>query len=110
MTVGEVYWVELPARKGRAQAGRRPAIILQSESSLPTILVVHLTSTLDALRFPGTVLIEKDKQNSLSQNSVELVFQFTAVDKRFISSRLGAVSEKVIESIWLSFDEITGRL
>ena len=29
MTVGDVRWVELPARGGHAQAGRRPAIIVQ---------------------------------------------------------------------------------
>ena len=110
MTVGEVYWVDLPAGRGRAQAGRRPAIILQRLTSLPTILTVPLTSKLDSLRFPGTILIEKDKRNGLGQNSVALVFQFTAVDRRSIGRRLGAASERVIESIWLSFDEITGRL
>jgi len=110
VTVGDVHWVELPAQRGRAQAGRRPAVILQNETSLPTVLSVPLTSRLDALRFPGTVLIEKDTRNGLSQNSIALVFQLTAVDKRYVSFRLGAVSERVIESIWVSFDEITGRL
>jgi mRNA-degrading endonuclease toxin of MazEF toxin-antitoxin module len=109
VTTGEVYWVELSSSRGRAQAGRRPAIILQSVISLPTILVVPLTSNLDSLRFPGTVLIEKDKRNGLSQTSVALVFQLTAVDKRSLSHRLGVVSEELVESIWQSFDEITGR-
>jgi mRNA interferase MazF len=71
--------------------------------------VVPLTSNLDALRFPGTVLIEKDKENGLSQNSAALVFQMTAVDKRVLHQRLGIISAELIRSIWLSFDEITGR-
>jgi hypothetical protein len=31
--VGEVRWIDLPTRGGRAQAGRRPAIIVQSISA-----------------------------------------------------------------------------
>jgi mRNA-degrading endonuclease toxin of MazEF toxin-antitoxin module len=58
VTVGDLYWVELPTRGGRAQAGRRPGIILQSTSTLPTTLLVPLTSQLDALRFPGTILVD----------------------------------------------------
>ena len=65
MNVGDLYWVELPSRGGRAQAGRRPAIIAQRPSTLPTILIVPLTSQLDALRFPGTVLVEASKENGL---------------------------------------------
>ena len=110
MIAGEVRWVELPARGGHAQAGRRPAIIVQNISSLPTTLLIPLTTQLDALRFPGTLLVEKDTANGLLQSSVALVFQLTAVDNRFIRERLGIVSEVMIDSIWTSFDQITGRL
>ena len=51
MNVGEIFWVEFPARGGRAQAGRRPAIVVQKEKSLPTVLLVPLTTQQDALRF-----------------------------------------------------------
>ena len=110
MTVGDVYLVELPARGGHAQAGRRPAIILQSITTLPTTLLIPLTSQLDALRFAGTVLVEADSQNCLRQHSVALVFQLTAVDNRFISVRLGRVSEEVLEQIFLALDNLTGRV
>ena len=110
MTAGEVRWVELPTRGGRAQAGRRPAIITQTVSSLPTTLLIPLTTQLDALRFPGTLLVEKDTANGLRHSSVALVFQLTAVDNRFIGGRLGIIPKPVMKSIWSSFDEITGRL
>ena len=48
MTVGEVRWVELPARGGRAQAGRRPAIIVQGTRTLPTTLIVPGNSSSSA--------------------------------------------------------------
>jgi mRNA-degrading endonuclease toxin of MazEF toxin-antitoxin module len=81
MNVGDIYWVELLARGGRAQSGRRPAIIFQKDRTLPTTLLIPLTSQQDALRFSGTVLIEPDAENGLRQPSVALVFQLTAVDK-----------------------------
>jgi len=108
VTVGELRWVEMPARGGHAQAGRRPAIIVQRTVALPTILLVPLTSQQDALRFPGTVLIEPDEENGLRQPSVALVFQLTAVDKRFINDRIGSVSAVVLNEIWSAFDELSG--
>lgn len=109
MKTGEVRWVNLSARGGRAQAGHRPAIILQSVTSLPTTLIVPLTSQLDALRFAGTVLVEADSNNGLRRASVALVFQLTAVDNRYITDRLGIVSKEVLEEIWTVLDKLTGR-
>ena len=109
MNVGDLYWVALPARGGHAQAGRRPAIIVQRRVNLPTTLLVPLTTQLDALRFPSTVLVEADKQNGLSRASVALVFQLSAVDNRFITAHLGRASEVVTQQIWSAFDALTGR-
>jgi mRNA interferase MazF len=109
MKIGELCWVELPARGGGAEAERRPAIIAQAPSTLPTVLIIPLTSQLDALRFPGTVLVEATPENGLYQNSIALVFQLTAVYKRFISDRLGTVSDEVMTQVRLALDSLTGR-
>jgi mRNA interferase MazF len=112
VNVGDVYWVEFPPRGGHAQAGRRPGIILQSASraaALPTVIVVPLTTQMDALRFPGTVLVEADSQNGLSRASVALVFQLTAADRRFVAGRVGEVSERLLRQIRTALDELTGR-
>ena len=57
MNVGDIHWVEFPQAGGREQQGRRPAIIMQDNvygGSLPTTLVVPLSSAKRALRFAGT--------------------------------------------------------
>jgi len=75
---GDIYWVEFPMRGGHAQAGRRPAIVVQSASAttqLPTVLFMPLTTQLDALRFPGTALVEVAPENGLKRPSVALAFQ-----------------------------------
>jgi mRNA-degrading endonuclease toxin of MazEF toxin-antitoxin module len=112
MKSGDVYWVEFPVRGGHAQAGRRPAIIVQgtrASASLPTVLCVPLTTQLDALRFPGSVLVEADKKNGLQRASVALVFQLTAIDRRFLGKRLGRVSAPVLASLYRAFDDLAER-
>jgi mRNA-degrading endonuclease toxin of MazEF toxin-antitoxin module len=112
MTVGDVFWVNFSGGAGRAQAGRRPAIIVQGTEAtrrLPTVLVVPLTTREDALRFPGTVLVEPDENNGLRQPSVALVFQLTVIDRRFLDNQLGNVSDAVMQAIWSTFDEVTER-
>jgi mRNA-degrading endonuclease toxin of MazEF toxin-antitoxin module len=109
MKAGEIYWVEFPTGGGRAQSGRRPAIILQTVTTLPTTLLVPLTSQIDALRFPGTTLIEPDQQNGLPRPSVALVFQLTAVDNWFITQTLGVASDEAVKEILSALDTLTGR-
>ena len=113
MNIGEIFWVEFPARGGHEQAGRRPAIVVQdaaASSQLSTVLLVPLTTRLDALRFPGTVVIDPDATNGLRRASVALVFQMTAIDRRFLGSRLGQVSDEMMRAVWSAFDAITGRV
>src|SRR5205823_7544338 len=98
MNVGDVHWVEFPPRGGSAQAGRRPAIIVQGATTserLPTVLLIPLTTQQDALRFPGTVFVDPDAENGLRRASVALVFQLTVADQRFLGPRLGRVSTAV---------------
>ncbi|MCW5962332.1 MAG: type II toxin-antitoxin system PemK/MazF family toxin [Pyrinomonadaceae bacterium] len=100
MNAGEIFWVEFPARGGRAQAGRRPAIVVQKDKTLPTVLLIPLTTQQDALRFAGMILIEPEATNTLRQPSIALVFQLTAVDKNFVKSKLGTISDDKMNEIW----------
>ena len=109
MSPGDLHWVEFPTRGGHAQAGRRPALVVQSVGAtvkLPTVLCIPLTTQLDALRFPCTALVEAIAENGLKRPSVALAFQLTAVDKHFVGPRLGTLSTSVINAIKQAFDEI----
>ncbi len=112
VTVGEARWVELAPKGGHAQKGRRPVIVVQDQnasSRLSTVLIIPLTSQLDALRFPGTVLVEADADNGLARPSVALVFQLTAIDRRYLSDRTGTISRRILHEIFSALDELTGR-
>jgi len=106
----DVLFVELPPPLGGAgheQRGRRPAIALQEElSTLPTILVLPLTSRLEALRFPFTLRLEPSATNGLRLPSVVLLFQMQVIDKRRIVRVIGRLEPEQIGQI----DEIMRRM
>ncbi len=109
MSPGDIYWVEFPVRGGRAQAGRRPAVVMQSTSAtaqLPTVLLLPLTTQMDALRFPGTAVIEVTPANGLPKPSVALRFQLTAVDKQFIGSYLGTLSKSEMQDVQQALESV----
>jgi mRNA interferase MazF len=99
---GEVWRVRFPTSPGRAQAGERPAIIMQNDWSLavlPVVLAVPFTSQLAAARFAGTLTVQPDAVNGLSVESVALVFQLGAQDKRNFLRRLGEIDPPTMDAI-----------
>lgn len=110
MKIGEIYWVELPDADGREQKGRRPAVIFQQDSygsSLPTLLVIPLSSTKAALRFPGTALIRATTDSGLKNDSVALVFQLRAIDRGRIIGQLGKVHRGELSTISEELQKLT---
>src|SRR5438270_8776418 len=108
MIRGEVWRVRLPYAPGHAQAGERPALIVQADlfiASLPTVLVVPFTSTPGAARFDGTLLVPPDAHNGLSVPSVALVFQLRALDKRDLLHRLGALDAGTFDQVLALLDQ-----
>ncbi|HID62966.1 MAG TPA: type II toxin-antitoxin system PemK/MazF family toxin [Anaerolineae bacterium] len=105
MARGDVLRVEFPyppGGAGREQAGRRPAIAVQTDvtsASLPTLMVVPLTGRLSALRFPHTIQVEPSEVNGLTQPSVLLVFQLRAIDHRRIPGKIGRLEQHYLNQL-----------
>lgn len=111
MTIGDIHWVDLPDSGGREQAGRRPAIVMQNDGyagSLPTVLVIPLSSAISALRFPGTAPIKADAASGLRVDSVALVFQLRAIDRGRIKEKAGVVSESELDEIRSELAKLLG--
>ena len=112
ITEGDIYWVTFPATEAREQAGHRPALIVQSErfsQSLPTVLVVPITSNLRAASFSGTIRIDPDEHNGLTAPSVLLVFQLRAIDKRRLQDKAGKISPTQLKQVSRMIDLLLGR-
>ena len=112
MTRGEVWRVNFPSVTGHAQAGIRPAVIVQDDkatASLTTVLVVPFTGTRAAARFPGTLAVQPDGHNGLTVPSVALVFQLIALDQRYCLQRLGVLDPATLDQVFAELDKLTGR-
>ncbi len=105
MEKGEIWLVNLPIKGGKEQFGFRPSIIL-ADTKTDLALVIPLTSNLQALRFPYTLLIKKSKFNGLELDSVALLFQITAVDRTYFRNKIGGLEEISIKRL----DDILIRL
>jgi mRNA interferase MazF len=105
MTRADILAVDLPmptTHMGREQVGHRPAIVVQTEitnASLPTTMIVPLTSNLDALRFPHTFRVDPSPQNGLTKPSVLLVFQLRAIDKKRLGNRIGRLEQHYLQQL-----------
>jgi mRNA interferase MazF len=88
---GDVLIVDLSTSSGREQSGVRPAIAASTGNLPGVIIVIPLTSNIEALRFPHTLALLPDSKNGLKQESVALVFQVRAIDNKRIVQVIGKV-------------------
>lgn len=111
MSHGDVVWLDLPGGRGHAQAGRRPAVVVQSDhvsALVPTLVVVPLTSNLAALRYPSTVAITASDENGLRRDSVALGFQLTTVDRALVTETVGVVAPEVMTGLRGAIADLVG--
>jgi len=98
MKRGDICIVNLVAGIGHEQYGQRPAILI-SDTKTGIVIVIPLTSNLEALRFPYTLAILPDKQNNLKQKSVALIFHIRAIDKTRILKVIGKINKQTQRKI-----------
>ena len=114
MARGDILTVELPApsgRPGHEQVGYRPAIVVQTDvtdASLPTTMIVPLTSNLNALCFLHTFRVDPSPQNGLTRPSVLLVFQLRAIDKRRLGNNIGRLEQRHLQQLETEMRRLLG--
>ena len=111
MKPGDICWMTPPPAGGHVQQGRRPGVIWQDTvtyPSLPTVLMIPLTSQQAALRFGACHLIQPTARNGLSVPSVALVFQLAAVDLRDVGNRIGELDDHDRTALQILTRQVTG--
>lgn len=96
---GDLVWVRFPRARGSEPAGKRPALVLQSDafnlSRIHTIIVAAITSNLRFEAMPGNVRLNKG-ESGIPKPSVINISQIHAIDRVYIDSRIGTLSiEKI---------------
>ena len=102
MKRGELWWADLPEPVGSEPGYRRPILIISddsfNQSKIRTVLAVSLTSNLKLRRAPGNLFLTA-QETGLSRDSVLNVSQIVTLDKEFLGSRIGRLTEDVLENI-----------
>ncbi|MEK6842806.1 MAG: type II toxin-antitoxin system PemK/MazF family toxin [Nanoarchaeota archaeon] len=98
MKKGEIWYAEIPKSNGYEQSGLRPVIIL-SETEANTVIIIPFTSNFQSLKYLSTIEIKSSKINGLKANSVALIFQIRAIDKKRLNSKIGALESKELKEI-----------
>ena len=112
MNVGDICWGDLPTVNGHEQSGRRPVAVLQNDTYagiLPTVLIVPLTSSLRASRYPGTVFVPLTAANGLTADSILLAFQIRALDRIRFGAKIGVLEAAILTQLYQTLDQLTGH-
>ena len=109
---GEVWWADLRVPTGSEPGFRRPVVVVQGDalnrSRIATVVCVPLTSNLKWAEAPGNVLLTA-RSTRLPKDSVANVSQIVALDKSFLTERVGKLSAAKVELLLSGIDVVLGR-
>jgi len=109
---GEVWWADVPPPIGSEPGFRRPVIVVQGDalnrSRIATVVCVPLTSNLKWAGAPGNLLL-KARATSLSKDSVANVSQIVALDRGFLTERVGKLAPAKVQLLLSGIDVVLGR-
>ena len=96
---GDIYYADFPQSSHHEQAGRRPAIVVADIPPTNMVVVIPLTRTLEASELPYARRLALSAENGLAEESIALLFQIRALDKRRFGEKLGVIGSKELEAI-----------
>jgi mRNA interferase MazF len=109
---GEVWWADLPKPRGSGPGFRRPVVVVQGDainrSRIATAICVPLTSNMKWAAAPGNVGLPAATTN-LPKDSVANVSQIVALDKEYLTERVGKLPRAKLELVLSGIDVMLGR-
>ena len=99
---GSIWLADLGEQSGSAPGGRRPVVVMQSDSfnrsALATCVVVVITTDTGLAEYPGNVFVPAPT-SSLAHDSVVNVTQVVTADRGALLERLGALPAYLVEEV-----------
>ena len=89
---GDVYWIDWNPARGSEKAGRRPAVVVQTDAgntnpNYPNTIVAAISTA--TARVPTHVEIEPSKSNGLVKTSCVKCEQLITISKDRLAGRIG---------------------
>jgi len=107
MKQGEIWMADLNPVQGSEQRGIRPVIIISGNAmndNLGSSIVCPLTSKLK--NYAGCLVLSKDNQNGLEQDSEVITFQIRTISHSRLIRKIGSITPKQLEQIKTGLGEI----
>jgi len=102
MIKGEIWWANLPPRRGSEPAKKRPVLIIQGDefnnSNLSTVICALITSNVSLANLPPNILLEKG-HSRLEKSSVVNFSQIFTVDRSFFTNFVSMLPKQYIQII-----------
>jgi len=108
----EIYLVDLEPRKGSEQGGKRPCVILQSNTVghiAQAFLVAPLTTKNLEKIYPYQVPVDPTKENGLKSSSKIKLDQIRVIDRGRLEQRLGSLESNYHPAVFQSIDVMIDR-
>jgi mRNA interferase MazF len=105
---GEIYWINFDPARGSEQAGKRPAVILTSDTLnqySSVVTVVPITSTIPDKPYPHTVRLST---NSLLGEGTILCNQIRTIAKDRLEGNIGELSVDELAAVYRAIDVAFG--
>jgi mRNA interferase MazF len=106
------WWADLDEPAGSGAGFRRPVVVIQGDalnrSRIATVICVPLTSNLRWADAPGNVSISA-RISGLSKDSVANVSQVVALDRGFLTEKVGRLPARTVQIILTGLDIVLGR-
>lgn len=111
---GDVYYASLNPIVGSEQDGERPVVVVQNNLAnkhSPTIIIVPITTVLKRMELPTHIPISKNR--FLKKDSMILVEQIRAIDKKRLKAYLGHLKPeqmKLVDNAIVNIFELKVKL
>ena len=102
----EIWFTNLDPTQGSEQAGLRPVVIISGNKMNQAGLFLACPLSTKIKRFPGTIVISKNTQNGLSQDSEVLIFQIRVLSQSRLVRRMGEISQQELNNMVLELNDI----
>ncbi len=95
----EIWRVDLSGAKGHEQKKERPAAVWKDLDHVKMAIVIPFTTALERGNLAYTYNITPTYKNGLEEESVALIFQIMAIDKKRLIKKVGELEEGDIKSM-----------